>query len=141
MKGTIVMSKATTRPYSDTRLAKFLEKRILELKPRKTQSQISSEAGFAQHNMLSNLKSGLNRLPLDRVPALAEALEADPAYVFRLALQQGWETTELAISKIFGTIVSENETAWLEEIRDASGHTDPSLTMRSRAALRAIFGK
>ena len=46
-----------------------------------------------------------------------------------------------AIEDIFGTIVTRNEVAWLEEIRDASGHSDPSLTNRSRSAIRAIFGK
>ena len=46
-----------------------------------------------------------------------------------------------AVSEIFGTIVTRNELAWLAEIRDASGHTDPNLTARTRPAIRAIFGK
>ena len=135
-------AKKTTKPYSETRLARFVERRVLELKPRKTQSLISSEAGFAQHNMLTNIKVGNSKLPLDRVPALAKALECDPALLFMMAVEQlGGDTTELAIRKIFGTLVTENETAWLEEIRKASDYSDPSLTSRSRAALRGIFGK
>lgn len=131
-----------TRRYSETRLAKFVERRILELKPRKTQSLIASEAGFSQHTMLTNIKVGSSKLPLDRVPALAKALECDPALLFTMAIEQlGGETTELAIRKIFGTIVTENEAAWLEEIRKASNYSDPSLTSRARAALRGIFGK
>jgi hypothetical protein len=132
----------SARPYANTQLAKFIDRRILELRPRKTQSLIASEAGFSQHNMLTNIKIGTSKLPLDRVPALAKALECDPAHLFMMAVEQlGGETTALTIRKIFGTVVTENETAWLEEIRDASGHSDPSLTSRSRAALRAIFGK
>ncbi|MGO4916866.1 hypothetical protein ACEN2R_15490, partial [Pseudogemmobacter sp. W21_MBD1_M6] len=38
------MSKS--RPHADTRLAKFLEKRILELRPRKSQIEIATDAGF-----------------------------------------------------------------------------------------------
>ncbi|OBQ75593.1 XRE family transcriptional regulator [Mesorhizobium loti] len=134
--------QTTTKPYSETRLAKFVERRILELKPRKTQSLISAEAGFAQHNMLTNIKVGNSKLPLDRVPALAKALECDPALLFMMAVEQlGGDTTELAIRKIFGTLVTENETAWLEEIRKASNYSDPSLTSRARAVLRGIFGK
>ncbi|WP_031356177.1 hypothetical protein [Mesorhizobium sp. L2C089B000] len=137
-----MVKRATIRPYSETRLAKFVERRILELKPRKTQAAISSEAGFAQHNMLTNIKKGNSKLPLDRVPALANALEVDPALLFMMAVEQlGGETTELAIRKIFGTLVTGNETAWLEEIRKASNYSDPSLTLRARAALRGIFGK
>ncbi|MER8565954.1 XRE family transcriptional regulator [Mesorhizobium sp. M0924] len=137
------MGKQTTaKPYSESRLAKFVERRILELKPRKTQSLISSEAGFAQHNMLTNIKVGNSKLPLDRVPALAKALECDPALLFRLALEQiGGETTALAIRNIFGSIVTRNEADWLEEIRAASNHQDPALTSRARAALRGTFGK
>ncbi|RWG11359.1 MAG: XRE family transcriptional regulator [Mesorhizobium sp.] len=137
------MTKNTqNRPYANTRLAKFVERRILELRPRKTQSAIATEAGFGQHNMLTNIKLGNSKLPLDRVPALAKALEVDPAFLFTMAVDQlGGDTTELAIRKIFGTLVTENETAWLEEIRKASDYSDPSLTSRSRAVLRGIFGK
>ena len=69
------MKKRTGRPYADTRLAAFLEKRILELKPRKSQLQIAAEAGFVQPNMLSMFKNGSNKLPLDRVTGLAKALD------------------------------------------------------------------
>ncbi|MER8631549.1 XRE family transcriptional regulator [Mesorhizobium opportunistum] len=136
------MKNTEARPYANTRLAKFVERRILELKAKKTQSTIANEAGFSQHNMLTNIKLGNSKLPLDRVPALAKALEVDPALLFMMAVEQlGGDTTELAIRKIFGTLVTENETAWLEEIRKASNHSDPSLTSRARAALRGIFGK
>lgn len=42
--------------------------------------------------------------------------------------------------EIFGTAVTKNEVVWLEEIRGASGNSDPSLTSRSRSAIRGIFG-
>ena len=47
------MKKRAGRPYADTRLAAFLEKRILELKPRKTQLEIATEAGFVHPHYLS----------------------------------------------------------------------------------------
>ncbi|MFK5998193.1 MAG: hypothetical protein QM492_08790 [Rhodobacterales bacterium] len=34
------------KPYQQSRLAKYIEHRILELKPKKSQLQIASEAGF-----------------------------------------------------------------------------------------------
>ena len=43
--------------------------------------------------------------------------------------------------QLFGTIVSRNEVAWLEAIREASGHSDPSLTSKARVAIRGIFNK
>lgn len=136
------MSSNQGKPYAGTRLAKYLEKRILELRPKKTQIAIASEAGFVNPNMLAMIKAGTAKLPLDRVSALATALECDRVMLFQLAIEQlGGDTTELAVKQIFGTLVTENEVAWLEEIRRASGHTNPSFTSKARSAIRGIFGK
>ena len=130
------------KPHEDSRLAKYLEKRVLELRPHKTQAEIAEQVGFINPNMIAMLKSGATKLPLDRVPSLAAALECDPRLLFNLALDQlGGDTTVRAIEDIFGVVVTKNEAAWINEIRDASGHTDPSLTSRGRSAIRGIFGK
>lgn len=130
------------KPYADTRLAKFISKRVMELRPRKSQSEIAYEAGFVSANMLSMLKSGASKLALDRVPSLARALECDPAYLLRLTLEQvAGDTAAQALVEIMGTPVTGNELGWLEEIREASDHSDPRMTSRSRSAIRAIFGK
>ena len=128
------------RPFADTRLAKFIDKRVLELRP-KSQTDIAIEAGFTRPNVLSMIRHGACRLPLDRVPGLAKALDTDPAKLFALALEQrGPDTTAAAIREIFHTVVSANEAEWLSELRKASGNTDPRLTTRARSAIRAIFG-
>lgn len=128
-------------PYENSRLPQFLDRRILELKPRKSQREIALEAGFRSTNFLAMLKRGDSKLAIDRVPALAIALGVDPRLLLRLTLEQeGLETTKGAIDEIIGTIVSQNEIDWLSEIREASGHSDPRLTSRLRTPLRAIFG-
>lgn len=107
------MKHLAGRPFSDTRLPGYIEKRILELRPRKTQLAIANEAGFVSRNMLAMIKSGTNKLPLDRVASLAKALECDPVMLFSLALEQlDRNTTEQTIRQIFGTLVSENEVAY-----------------------------
>ena len=127
-------------PHANTRLARFIERRILELSGTKSQKEIAHEAGFKNANMLSMIKSGDSKLAIDRVPDLAKALDCDPKALCLMALEQaGLETTLKAIEDIFNTIVTENETAWLKEIRDASGGSDPRLTQRARAAIRSIF--
>jgi len=113
-----------------------------ELRPRKSQVEIAAEAGFVNPNMISMLKAGTTKLAFDRVADLAKALETDPARLFRMALlQSGHETTRPVVEEIFGTLVSRNEVGWLDAIRVASGETDPTLTVRSRAAILGIFGK
>jgi transcriptional regulator with XRE-family HTH domain len=131
-----------TNPFQNTQTAHLIAARIRDLSHRKTQAEIASEAGFANANMMTFLKNGKNKVPLDRVPSLARALEVDPAYLMRLALDQSvGATAAKAITDLFGFPATENERGWLDELRDASDNTDPRLTARSRAALRGIFGK
>jgi DNA-binding Xre family transcriptional regulator len=130
------------KPHADTRLAKYLDKRLLELRPKKNQADIAAEVGFINPNVVTMLKSGASKLPLDRVPALAKALECDPAYLLRLALEQAvGDTAARAIIDILGSPVTANERGWPDELRDASDHADPRLTARLRTALRGMFGK
>lgn len=130
------------RPYENTKLAKFLDQRILELKPKRSQAEIAEIAGFTNANFVSMLKSGVSKLAIDRVPALAKALDCDAAFLLRLALEQSeGSTATVAIYQILGDPISENERLWIAEIRDASGDSDPRLTQRARVQLRAIFGR
>jgi transcriptional regulator with XRE-family HTH domain len=136
------MSENMTNPYQNTATAKLIADRVRDLSHRKTQAEIASEAGFANANMMTFLKNGRNKVPLDRVPSLAKALEVDPAFLMRLALDQAvGATAAKAINEIFGTPATEKERGWLNELRDASDNTDPRLTARSRTALRGLFGK
>lgn len=130
------------RPHVNTRLVKLLEKKILELRGRRSQFEISAEAGFPQPTMLAMIKSGASKLPIDRVPGLAKALGVDPALLLNLTFEQtAGDTTARAFMEIFGTAVTRNEVIWLTEIREASGHVDPTMTTRARSAIRGIFGK
>jgi hypothetical protein len=130
-----------TTPYKDTDLARYVAKRILELRP-KNQSDIAVEAGFSNANFVSMIKSGTSKLALDRVPNFAKALECDPAFLMRMAIEQTvGSTAGRALLEILGTPVTANERLWLEEIRDASGSSDPRPTSRARAAIRGVFGK
>jgi hypothetical protein len=130
-----------TTPFKDSELAHFVSKRILELRP-KSQTEIAAEAGFPNANFLSMVKTGVSKLAIDRVPALALALECDAAYLMRLTLEhEVGSTAAKALVEILGTPVSANERLWLAEIRDASGNSDPRPTARARTAIRSVFGK
>lgn len=129
-------------PHAETRLAKFVAKRIDELKGTKAQVEIATQAGFKNTNFLTMVKQGTCKLPIDRVPDLARALDTDPAYLLRLTLaQQLGEVASRAVSELLGTPLSKNERAWIEELREASDNLDPHLTRKTREALRAMFGK
>ena len=130
------------KPHENTELTKYIDRRVLELKPTKSQAEIASEAGYVNQNMITMIKQGSSKVALDRVPALASALECDPAYLMRLALEQAIGGTAAgAVVEGFGEPVTANERGWLQEIRQASGNNDPRLTSRSQAAIKAVFGR
>jgi transcriptional regulator with XRE-family HTH domain len=132
----------TKKPHQDTELAKYVERRVLELKSKKTQSEIASEAGYRNQNMITMIKQGSSKVALDRIPALARALECDPGFLMRRALEQAvGSTAAAAVVEIFGPPISANEQGWIEAIREASDNSDPRLTSRSQAAINAIFGR
>ncbi len=129
-------------PFYKTPAALFITDCVRDLKHRKSQKEIAHESGFVNANMLSLLKSGANKVPLDRVPALARALDVDPSYLMWLSLEQSVGVTAAnTIVDCFGTPVTENKRGWLNKIRDASLNSEPRLTTRSRSKLRGIFGK
>lgn len=54
----------------------------------KSQNDIAREAGFARRNVISMMKSGDMKVPIDRAPALARACGTDPAAFTRLVLAE-----------------------------------------------------
>ncbi|MDF2141724.1 XRE family transcriptional regulator [Paenirhodobacter sp. CAU 1674] len=131
-----------TAPFKNSAVARLIADRVDALAYRKTQREIAAEAGFANANFVSILKSGKSKLPLDRVPSLARALEVDPAYLMRISIEQAvGATAAKAIVEIFGSPVTANERTWLEELRNASDNSDPRMTARGRTALRGVFNK
>lgn len=71
----------TRKPHENTALAKYVERRLLELKPTKSQAEIAALAGYVNPNMITMIKQGSSKVALDRVPALAKVLECDAAYL------------------------------------------------------------
>lgn len=130
-----------SRPWADTRMAKLLDKRISQLP--KTQREIAQDMGYSRPNILSMMKSGEAKVPLDRVPAMAKALDVDVALFFRLALEQNFRGTEIVkvINDIFGTMVSKNEVEWVETLRRVSDNSDPDLSPARSEAFEKFLGE
>jgi transcriptional regulator with XRE-family HTH domain len=129
-------------PHATSGLAVYIDRRILELRYKKTQREIATTAGFTNPNMLTMLKQGHSKLPIDRVATLAAALEVDSKYMLRLALaQHGNETMVRVYDEVLGTVVSQHEVGWLTLLREASDNSDPAVTTRARSTILSIFGK
>ena len=128
-------------PFAGSTIARYLDKQIDTLKGVKTQREIAFEIGYEKPNMISMFKRGEVKVPLDKIPALAKAVNADPGHLFRLALEQYWPTLGETIQRIFGRTVTANEeeisssrggrrrTTWIQLRRQRSGRR-PSASCR-----------
>ncbi|MBZ9857074.1 helix-turn-helix domain-containing protein [Mesorhizobium sp. CA13] len=132
------MSNTSVNPQK-SEIAKFLDKRIHELSHRKSQRDIAKEIGFINDNVVSMMKSGRTKVPLDRVVSIAKALEVAPRPLFVLALMQdGNEKDRAAFQEMVGEF-SENELEIIRAIRKFSNGRDPKMSVISRKILKAIF--
>jgi hypothetical protein len=124
-------------PHAQSAIARYLDKRIDELRGFRTQREIAAEAGYARPNILSMFKSGETQVPLSKIPALARALEASPGHMFRLAMIDQWPELAPVIDEIFGrNMASKNEVAiLLQPWRAATGDMDPAPNARIEAAV------
>lgn len=132
------MNENAFRPFAATPAAKLVDRRIQELIGRKNQREIAAEIGFARPNILSMIKNGETKVPLDRVPAFAKALEVDPVQFLQLVLQQHYsqgDFLQMINDMADRRRITKNEMNWIKAIRSATGNSDPVLTDDARQAL------
>lgn len=73
----------------------------------KSQKTIAEDVGFPKANILTMMKKGLTRVPIDRVPALAKSLGVDPAKFMRLVLAEYQPAILEAIEGVLGPLPSD----------------------------------
>src|SRR6185312_12934734 len=125
------------QPYSQSRMARYLERQIEALKGEVSQRDIAAKLGYPKSNIISMFKKGEAKVPLDKIPALAEALHVDVAHLMRLGLEQYWPDKLAVISHAFGHIVTANELALLQEVRERTDNLDPELSVQDLQKLGA----
>lgn len=120
-------------------LAQLIAARIEDLSPRKSQREIAEEVGFPSRNVISIIKSGATKLSLDRVEAMAKALELDLATVMIPALEQYYnQDTISAIRDVFSSAESKAEKELLALARIYLKNPQ-SLSFETRETLKQIF--
>lgn len=127
-------------PFSNSRIAVYLTKQIDALQGMKSQREIAADIGYEKPNMISMFKRGEAKVPIDKIPALAKSINVDPAFLFRLAMEQYWPDLSEAVSAVFGDIITKNERDLLKKVRSWTKNTDPKLlTSGNEDDLKVIF--
>lgn len=127
-------------PHEDSAIAVYLSKQIEALSGVKSQREIAYEVGYEKPNIISMLKRGETKVPLDKVPALAKALHVDPTHLFRLALEQHSPQVAKIFQQIIGNTVTDNEFEIVEKIRAYTKNADPKASATQLRRLKEIFG-
>lgn len=110
--------------HPQTTVCDFIADRLAQSD--KTQRQIANECGFDNPNIITMLKTGATKVPLNRIGAIAKALDFDPAHLLRLALTEYQPDTWESIEKIMqGTVLTANELDLVLRFRSVTGNNDP----------------
>ena len=127
--------------YGNTKIAKYLAKRIESLSGIKSQKQIAREIGYVRPNVLSMMKTGESKVPLEKVPALAEALGCDVGHLMRLGLEQYWPDKLDVIQEVFGRVVTAHRWEIVQIFRQETRNLDPGMDEARIAELRLLFSR
>ncbi|MEZ2310858.1 hypothetical protein AB6809_29860 [Paraburkholderia sp. RCC_158] len=109
----------------------------------KTQRQITQEIGYENPNVLTMIKQGRTKLPINKVGAIARALGVDPANLLRIVMLEYMPDAWQVISEVMGDrVVSADESALLDLAREETKGIgvdmgDPDLVSDLRNAFRA----
>ena len=109
----------------------------------KSQKDIAADVGYDKPNMVTMIKQGKTKLPLNKVSLFAKSLGVDPIHLLRIAMEEYQPETLDAISKIIGqAIISENEMRIINIIRDITGGVDVApKNNEDREELSQLIGK
>lgn len=120
-----------------TTVAEFIADRLAASD--KTQREISQDCGFESPNIITMLKTGATKLPLNRIGPLAKALNADPAHLLRLVMTEYIPDTWDEIENIMqSTVLTANELELVRAYRAVTGDNDARPVVINRDAVIAI---
>lgn len=93
----------------------------------KKQLEIAEEVGFPKPNIITMIKQGKTKLPLDKVGKFAKAIEVDPLHLFKLCMLEYMPDTWKEIEKMIDQpVLTTNELEFVEVMREANV-TNPRL--------------
>jgi transcriptional regulator with XRE-family HTH domain len=112
----------TMGKISETGVSALINSRINDSE--KTQREIAMECGW-NPNVISMVKSGEMRLPLDKVGPLAKAIGINPGILFWMVMKEyAPEALEAIETEVTGLVVHPHELAVLAAYRKLAGGTD-----------------
>jgi hypothetical protein len=89
----------------------------------KTQNEISSLIGYDNPNIITMFKKGTTRVPLEKVAALAIALDLDPGVLMQQWFEAYMPDATSSIKQYIGGAITREERVWIDALRETFGST------------------
>lgn len=103
-----------------------------------SQKEVADYVGFKTPNLITMIKQGSTKLPIDKIPRFAKILKVDSAKLFKMAYKEYDEPTYKAIVEIIGEPKTKVECAVLELLERLAPFTDVESPMEIKAYLEKI---
>lgn len=103
-----------------------------------TQREIADRVGFKHANIISMLKSGETRVPLDRIPALAQTLGIDERQFLLLAIAEYHPRVHEVLVDVLGLPLTDAELEIVTMFRVANIRGDIALEGSFKKALEGL---
>ena len=94
----------------------------------RTQAEIAADCDYQKPNIITMFKQGSTKIPLGKVPCLANAMGVAPAKLMRLVLQTYYPDVHKTLSDVFGDILSPDERKLIAAVRKKTNDGDIDLT-------------
>jgi hypothetical protein len=107
----------------------------------KTIEEIAHEIGYASPNTVKLMVAGITKVPIDRIPRMAEALNVEPSQMMRAALEDYAPSMLKALEQTFDFMATPNEREIINVFRHLTNRGDPRMTPALRDAIEAHFEK
>lgn len=127
-----------TKASGPNRFVKHIDRLITDSS--RTQRAIAEALGYEKPNIITMFKHGDTRVPLDKVPLLADALEVDRVELINMWLKEYEPAMLDVVQHNLGFMLSRSEKAWIVNMREIFNGAPPPWDERSEGALRPLTG-
>ena len=106
----------------------------------RSQIDIATDTGFDKPNVITMIKQGKTKLPIDKCGKFATAIGVDPVYLYKMCMAEYYPDTAKELERVFGNLLlTKNEMEIIKTVR-RSDIADPEIRSDGdRAALLKVI--
>ena len=101
-----------------------------------TDEQLAEELGFGKPGIITMMRRGQLKLPLQQIPAIARAVDVDPAFMLRMALAEYMPEVFEVMVETFGKPLTGNERIMVECYRRVSPNDEIVMDTHTQAMVQ-----